>query len=185
VYGTMQKLAELHPTLPPSFSTRTDPYYYIARIVQSIPYFLQPSVGLLMRKIFAFPLATAYGYFTTLPSGRTTAYSSGTSQPPTSTVIRPTESIESAGSFGSPTAYEAGNIDGKSIQTYLETTAKTLHICGAQINLFCEPVSSGYLPRETSELMAESNARDEAILGGKAISTHHYGIEMERSLLQS
>jgi hypothetical protein len=142
VYGTMHKLVELHPTLPSSFSTRTDPYHYATRIVQSIPYFLQPSVGLLMRKIFAFPLATAYWYFTSLPSGSTTTYSSSPSQSHSATVTALTESVDSAGIIRSATACQAGNIDVKSIQIYLETTAETMNIHGAQMkNIFREPAN--------------------------------------------
>jgi len=49
-------------------STHTDLYHYAARIVQSVPYFLEPSVGLLTWKISAFPLVTVYAYFASLPN---------------------------------------------------------------------------------------------------------------------
>jgi hypothetical protein len=146
----MQKLdpglgaSERHPapsSLHNGASTSTDPYYHAARIVQSIPYFMQPSVGVLMHKIFAFPLATAYAYFASFPSGSVTTSSPKTSQSPTSTVAGLTESFDSAGTNGSPPASEASKIEADVVQTYLEATAKAMHIYGVQINILCQPAS--------------------------------------------
>lgn len=153
VYSTMQKLclvlkstaaSERDPTSSSpqhAISMRTDPYYYAAHIVQSIPYFTQPSVGLLMRKIFVVSLATAYAYFASSPSKSTASYSPGTSQAPTSNVAGLTGSFESAAINASLPGSEFGDFDVNVVQTYIEATVKAMHLYGVQLNIFCEPSS--------------------------------------------
>lgn len=91
-------------------------------IVQSIPYFLQPSLGLLMRKLFAIPMAIAYAYFTSL--------------------IQNSRSQSSANHMA---ACESENVEARSTLTvadlhnillYLENTAKSMRISRFQIASF-------------------------------------------------
>jgi hypothetical protein len=151
VYSTMQRIyqgptstaaSDVKPVLVSGnnvVSTRTDPYYCAARIVQSIPYFLQPSVGLLTRKIFTFPLATAYAYFASFPTRSSTRFSSSTSESPASTVTGASGFDDLTTTQKSDLTSEAGDIDHCFTQSYIETTAKAMHIKGLQINSLCGP----------------------------------------------
>jgi hypothetical protein len=153
VYNTTQKVrqapdsttaSKVKPALPARheiLSTQTDPYHYAARIVQSIPYFLDPSVGLLTRKIFAFPLGTAYTYFASPPNGPSTTFASNISESSVSTVTDMTECDGSARTGLSDSITEVGDIDVESIRRYLESMAKAMHIYGMQIDILCEPSS--------------------------------------------
>jgi hypothetical protein len=140
VYNTRQKVrqspdsttaSQVKPALPArddTLSTQTDPYQYAACIAQSIPYFLDPSVGLLARKIFAFPLGTAYAYFMSLPNGPSTIFASNISESPAPTVTDMSECVGSARTDLSDLTAKARDIDVESIRTYLESMAKAMHI---------------------------------------------------------
>jgi hypothetical protein len=153
VYNTMRKVrqapdsttaSQVKPALPARheiLSTQTDPYHYATRIVQSIPYFLDPSVGLLTRKIFAFPLGTAYAYFASLPNGPSTTFTSNISESSVSTATDMSECDGSARIDLSDLIVEVGDIDVESIRTYLESMAKAMNIYGMQIDILCEPSS--------------------------------------------
>jgi hypothetical protein len=155
VYHTMQKVrqapdsttsSQVEPVLPArhdDLSTQTDPYHYAAYIVQSIPYFLEPSVGLLMRKIFAFPLGTAYAYFASLPNGPSTTFASNISGSFASTATDKSECDGSARTNLSDLTTGVGELDVVSIRMYLESMAKAMHIHGIQIDILCEPSSPG------------------------------------------
>jgi hypothetical protein len=153
VYNTMQKVrqapdsttaSQVKPALPARheiLSTQTDPYHYATCIVQSIPYFLDPSVGLLTRKIFAFPLGTAYAYFASLPKGPSTTLASNVSESSVSTVTDMSECDGGARTDLSDLIAEVGDIDVESIRTYLESMAKAMHIYGMQRDILGEPSS--------------------------------------------
>ena len=155
VYHTMQKVrqapdsttsSQVKPALSAEHDllpTQTDPYHYATYIVQSIPYFLEPSVGLLTRKIFAFPMGTAYAYFASLPTGPSTTFASNISEPFASTITDMSECDGSARTDLSGLTTEVGELDVVSIRTYLESMAKAMHIYGMQIDIFCEPSSPG------------------------------------------
>lgn len=73
VHGMMHLL---HQTLKQGSENdlpeRIDPQPIAIKIIQSIPYFEQPCVGLLMRQIFTFPLATAHAYLESQSTTSTT-----------------------------------------------------------------------------------------------------------------
>jgi hypothetical protein len=140
VYNTMQKVrqapdsttaSQVKPALSARheiLSTQTDPYHYAARIVQSIPYFLDPSVGLLTRKIFAFPLGISYTYFASPPNGPSTTFASNISESSVSTVADMSECDGSARTDLSDLITEIRDIDVESIRMYLESMAKAMQI---------------------------------------------------------
>lgn len=156
VYSTMQRIYqspnctaafEVKPVLSSGdshLSLQTDPYYYAARIVQSTPYFLQSSVGLLMRKIFSFPLATAYAYFASFPNRSFPALLSNT---PSSSALKFTgtsgfDYLASADKLTSTS--KAADIGSEFIKSYLEITAKTMNIKGLKIDILCGPSIPDY-----------------------------------------
>jgi hypothetical protein len=153
VYHTMQKVhrapysttsSQVEPVLSArhgDLSTQTDPYHYATYIVQSISYFLEPSVGLLTRKIFAFPLGTAYTYFASLPNGPSTTFASNISGSFASTTTDMSERDGGVRTDLSDLTTEFGELDVVSIRTYLESMAKAMHIYGMQIDIFCRPSS--------------------------------------------
>ena len=140
VYNTMQKVrqapdsttaSQVKPALSARheiLSTQTDPYHYAARIVQSIPYFLDPSIGLLTRKIFAFPLRISYTYFMSPPNGPSTTFASNISESSVSTVTDMSECDGSARTDLSDLITEIRDIDVESIRMYLESMAKAMQI---------------------------------------------------------
>lgn len=154
VYSTMQKLdhslrstaaSEMDPALSSAYNglpTCADPYQPVAHIVQTIPYFLQPSVGLLTRKIFVGALAIAYAYFASFPNRSVPTCSSNTTKSPTSTSSGATESSNRSAIAGSLTAPKDRDVDIDVVKTYLETTVKAMHIRGLQMNIFCGPPSA-------------------------------------------
>lgn len=104
----------------------TDPADAAALIVQSISYIQQPSVGLLTRKIFAFPLVTAYAYFTSMsPKSPFTLSSNSDRYPYTSTFPDATPSAEWHRS--------------RHILTYISDTATSMHIRGVKLDVLCSP----------------------------------------------
>ncbi len=90
---------------------RTQPSHAASLLVQSIAYFRQPCVGLLMRKIFVFPLSTAYAYF-----------ASGYAQSPSmKTVDSGTNRDEQS----------------QKILTYIADSVTSMNILGARLDFLC------------------------------------------------
>ena len=90
---------------------RTQPSHAAALLVQSIAYFRQPCVGLLMRKIFLFPLSTAYAYF-----------ASGCKKSPS---VRTTDLGRNR------------NEHSEKVLAYITNSVKSMNILGARVDILC------------------------------------------------
>ena len=107
-----------------------DLFSFAARIVQSVPYFLQPGVGLLMRKLLAFPLAVAHAYFVSLSRRSTATFSPLTSESPTTSSIDHMVLDDWAAASGSDATSDREDIDVDAIQTYIEHSAEAIRVHG-------------------------------------------------------
>ena len=125
LYTSMGQLHEaLRDENAASLSRWPNPSHAASLIIQSIAYYRQPYVGILMRKIFLFPLAAAYAHFASVStmSSATQLADSGT------------ESHDVASFLTNTTAERQHS---KKVQAYITESAMAMNMHGARLDALC------------------------------------------------